>query len=44
MKKSDKNLIKSLIITKKELDVANQNFEHAYRRANRLLCISNEGK
>lgn len=34
MKKSDKDLIKSLIITKKELEVANKNFEHASRRIN----------
>ena len=44
MSKSDRELIRCMVRTKRELDVANQNFEHASRRANRLLCISNEGK
>lgn len=44
MKKSDMELIKSMLVTKKELDVANKNFEHASRRTNRLLCLSNESK
>lgn len=44
MKKNDIELIKSMLVTKKELDLATKNFEHASRRTYRLLHISNESK
>lgn len=34
MSKSDIELIKSMLVTKKELDLANRNFEQASRRFN----------
>ena len=34
MKKNDIELIKCLLVTKKELELANENFEHASRRTN----------
>lgn len=34
MKKNDIELIKCMLITKKELELANKNFEHASRRIN----------